>query len=137
MPWERQDPFIPGPLRYGSPLLLQRAAGAAGIAPARVITFDITYGAGTGYTTPNRDVHLLLWDGATVAGEARTRSDGVGYFYAELMHDGQYAIPQPGHTLDVIAGGATRGVAVPAITGAVHPATDSVTGRITSVPLSA
>jgi hypothetical protein len=135
--WERQDPFIPGSLRHGSPLLLQRAAGPTGIAPARVITFDITYGAATGYTTPNSDVHLLLRDGATVAGEARTRSDGLGYFYAELMHDGRYAKAQPGQVLDVVAGGSTTSLTVPAITGIVDPGTDSITGKITGVPLPA
>jgi hypothetical protein len=112
--------------------------GLTGLSATPVITFDITYGSVAGYTDPNSDVRLLLWDGAVQAGEARTRSDAVGYFSAELMADGYWAQVQPGDNLAMVVNGTTTALdLVPALTGTVDPVADTVSGSVGGVPLPA
>jgi uncharacterized repeat protein (TIGR01451 family) len=102
-----------------------------------VITFNISFGNVMGYTDPNTEVQLLLWDGAAQVGETRTRSDSVGYFSVDLMDAGRWAQVQPGNTLDVVVNGATTTLTVPTLTGVTDPGNDTVSGTITGVSLPA
>jgi hypothetical protein len=116
---------------------ISRGEGLSGVSSTPVITFDVSYGTVTGYTDADSEVYLLLWRGVTQAGEARTRSDAVGYFYVELVDAGRWAEVQPGDTLDVVVGSGTTTLAVPDLTGTVDPATDTVSGTIGGVSLPA
>ncbi len=107
------------------------------LAASPVITLDITYASVTGYTAAETPVHLVVTRGAAQVGEARARTDGNGYFTAELMLDGRWAAIQPGDVLQMTAGAAGASLTAPNITGTVDPAADSVTGQITGVPLPA
>mgnify|MGYP000878695950 CR=1 FL=1 len=107
------------------------------VAASPVITFNMTFGAVTGFVAANQDVHLVLQRGGATIGEARARTDAVGYFAADLMWNGRWAAVQAGDSLDVIAGAATTTLVAPALTGLVNPATDSLAGSLTGAPLPA
>ncbi len=134
---EREDPLEalrhaptagrPGRLIRGSTL------APAAVAAGKVITFELD-GTVLGYTDANSPVHLQLTRSGTPVGEARARSDGLGYFSAELMRDGRYAQVQPGDLLQVNATSDAETLTAPNITGTVNPGPNTVTGQIIGVP---
>ena len=103
------------------------------VAASKVITFSLD-GIVVGYTDANSPVRLTLTRSGTPVGEARTRSDSLGYFRADLMHAGRYAPVQPGDVLQVNATTDAETLTAPNITGTVNPGTNIVTGQISGVP---
>jgi hypothetical protein len=112
-------------------------AAAPALAASPVVTWNLTLATVTGYIAPDQDIHLILRRGADDVGEARTRSDGAGFFLAELMFEGRWAKAQAGDVLRLKLPADTILLTAPSLTGAVTPGTDRLTGALTGVTLPA
>lgn len=128
-PW--QQPLSAGP---------GEGVQAASAGAAQAITVYANTHRVDGVTTPNAALDLIVTQEATTVGLSRTRTDNTGYFAIDVMNmEGSYLHMQTGMVLTVKADGATVAeLAIPGpVTGAVDPATNTVTGQITGVPLPA